>query len=135
MNGLTAEALAGIVFACFLATWIVLGIGGFIAFYLRRDVAFKRRWFPRYVILAGVLFVFFSTTFMVLDSRSLQTLWMLVFVVPMVVLITYLNLKFTRFCEKCGATVFDYNWISPMRFCSKCGAELITAKRHPLNEL
>ena len=135
MNDLTAPTLSGIVTACFVGTWIVLGITGFIVFYLQRDVAFKRKWFPRYVILAGVLFVFFSTTLMVLQSRSFSALGVLIVVVPMVVIITYLNIKFTRFCDKCGATVFDSNWFSPMKFCSKCGAELISAKPDELNDL
>jgi hypothetical protein len=135
MNDFTADALSGLVTACFFGTWIVLGISGFIVFYLRRDVAFKRKWFPRYVILAGGLFVFFSSTLMVLQSRWFSALGMLVVVVPMVVLITYLNIKFTRFCDKCGATVYDHNWFSPMKFCSKCGAELFPAKRETVNDV
>jgi len=55
MNDLADHIPSVIVTACFVVTWIVLGISGFIAFYLRRDVAFKRKWFPRYVVLAGIL--------------------------------------------------------------------------------
>lgn len=120
----TISVLNGIVTACFVGTWIVLGIGGFFLFYLGRDVAFKRRWFPRYVILGGVLFVFFSTTLSALSSRSLGGLGVLVLVVPAVCLISWLNIRFTKFCDKCGATVYNQNWFSPMKFCSKCGAEL-----------
>ena len=29
-----------------------------------------------------------------------------------------------KFCDKCGATLINSNWFSPMRFCSKCGAVL-----------
>jgi hypothetical protein len=135
MNDLAAATLSSIVEACFIGTWVVLGIGGFIVFYSRRDVAFNRKWFPRYAILAGVLFVFFSTTLTVLQSRSFSALGLLVFMVPMVVLIIYLNIKFTRFCDKCGATAIDYNWFSPMKFCSKCGAELISGKPDARNDL
>jgi hypothetical protein len=117
---------SGMVTVIFVGTWIVLGIGGFIAFYLSKDVSFKRRWFPRYVIGGGVLFVVFATTLTVLESRSASALGMLVVMVPMVVLITYLNLKFTKFCDTCGATLVDHNWFSPMKFCSKCGALLDT---------
>ncbi|APW64292.1 zinc ribbon domain-containing protein [Paludisphaera borealis] len=120
----TAKILEGIVTACFFGTWVVLGIGGFLVFYLGRDVAFKRKWFPRYILLVGVLFVLFSTTLMVLSSRSLGALGMLVFVIPATALISYLNIKFTYFCNQCGATLHNQNWLNPMRFCSKCGAEL-----------
>jgi hypothetical protein len=60
-----------------------------------------------------------------------------VFVVlaPMVALISYLNIKFTRFCSKCGATIIDHNWFSSTRFCSKWGAELTSTKPRDLNEL
>jgi hypothetical protein len=135
MNDLKAPILSGIVTVCFFVTWIVLGISGFIVFYLRRDVAVKRKWFPRYAILAGVLFVFFSSTLWVLESRSYSELGVFVVVVPMVVIITYMNIKFTRFCDKCGATVFDYYWFSPMKFCSKCGVELFSAKHEGVNDL
>ena len=34
------------------------------------------------------------------------------------------NRDSAKFCDKCGATLHDYNWFSPMKFCSKCGAEI-----------
>jgi hypothetical protein len=124
MNNDTLGVLSGIVSTCFFGTWIVLGVGGFFLFYLGRDVAFKRKWFPRFITFVGVLFVFFSTTLMVLSSRSLGALSILVIVVPAVFLISFLNIKFTKFCDKCGATVYDQSWFAPMKYCSKCGAEL-----------
>jgi hypothetical protein len=128
VNDLAALSLSGIVTACFVVTWIVLGIGGFFLFNLNRDAAFKRKWFPRYMILVGVLFFFFSTTIMALQSRSFfAALGILLVVVPATWVISYLNIKLTRFCDACGATLYHYNWFSPMRFCSKCGAELVAA--------
>jgi hypothetical protein len=119
----TVSVLNGVVTTCFVGTWIVLGISGFFLFYLRRDVAFMRKWFPRFTILVGFLFVVFSATLSVLSSRSLGTLGVLVVVVPAVCLISWLNIKFTKFCDKCGSTVYYQNWFSPTKFCSKCGAE------------
>jgi hypothetical protein len=134
VNDLASDALDGIVPACFIGTWIILGISGFIVFYLRRDVAFKRKWYPRYVILAGFHFVTFVTALAVLQSRSFSGLALSVVVLPVVVLITYLNIKFTKFCDKCGATAFDHNWFTPMRFCSKCGTEFAASKPFPDRE-
>jgi hypothetical protein len=120
----TLSALQSIITACFVGTWIVLGAVGFLLFYLGKDVVFKRKWFPRNVMLGGLLFVFYSTTLFTLGSGLLGGLGVLVVVVPAVCLISWLNIKFTKFCGECGSTIVDQNWFSPMKFCSKCGAEL-----------
>jgi hypothetical protein len=72
----------------------------------------------------GVVFVLFASTLTIFQPRSLSSLGALVLLVTFVALITGLNLKFTKFCEKCGATHIDQNLFSPMKFCSKCGAPL-----------
>jgi hypothetical protein len=110
--------------ALFAGTWIVLGIVSFVVFFLGKNTALKRKWFPRFMVLAGVLFVIFTTTFAVLGSKTWLSLGILVITVPAVALISYLNIKMTKFCDKCGATLINSNWFSPMRFCSKCGAAL-----------
>ena len=135
MNQNEAPGFAGNVTGLFVATWVVLGVIGFIFFYLNGDAALKRKWFPRYVVLAGVLFVFFATALTVAGSKSSASLGMLVIVVPMVILISYLNLKFTKFCGKCGVTIIDHNWFSPTRFCSKCGAKLDSDKPSQLDDV
>jgi hypothetical protein len=119
----TAAMLDRIVIACFIGTWIVLGIIG-VYFYLSKNVAFKRKWYPRFVILTGVLFVFFSTTIMAFSVRSLELLVVVIVMVPFTLLIAYLNIKMTKFCDECGATLLNQNWFVAMRFCPKCGAEL-----------
>ena len=124
MNAVTMISLESIVTACFFGTWIVLGIDGFFLFYLGKDVAFKRKWFPRYVILAGVLFVVFATSIMAFSANSLEILGMLAFIILITSIISYLNIKMTRFCDKCGATLVNQNWFVAMKFCPKCGAEL-----------
>jgi hypothetical protein len=108
----------------FVGTWIVLGIIGFVVFFLGKDTALKRKWFPRFTVLVGMLFVFFSTTIAVLGSETWLSLGIMVITVPAVSLISYLNIKMTKFCDRCGATLINSNWFSPMRFCSKCGAAL-----------
>jgi drug/metabolite transporter (DMT)-like permease len=115
---------AKFVVACFFVTWIVLGFVGYLAA-RRKDTAFKRKWFPRYVILAGVLFVFFPTVISFLQSRSWGAVLGILFLfIPAVSVISYLNIRFTKFCDKCGAAIYAYNWFSPIKFCSRCGAAL-----------
>jgi hypothetical protein len=127
MDDRTAAQLQSIVSTAFVGTWITLAIVGIVA-NRRMDIAAKRRWWPRWTILTGAFFVFFTTSLVVLGARSWSSLSILFVVVPAVVLICYLNIKFTRFCEKCGTTQYNSNWFSRMRFCSRCGAELDTAK-------
>jgi drug/metabolite transporter superfamily protein YnfA len=116
--------LTATVARCFFAAWIVLIIGGFVVFTIRRDAAFKRTWYPRYVMLVGVLFVVFATTIMVLGSRSFEALGGVVILVPMAALLTYLNIRFTVFCDHCGATVRGANRSAAPRTCPGCGAAL-----------
>ncbi len=135
MNKIETNPAAVIVTTLFVLTWIALGIAGLILIYLRPDAAFKKKWFPRFVMLTGGLFVFFVAAISVAGTRSIAGLGVLFIVVPAVVLISYLNMKFTRFCDKCGATIFAQNWFSPIRFCSKCGAELDSSKPAQVDEL
>lgn len=123
MNKQTVDLLETIINVAFPATWVALAIVGFVAS-RRLTPKVKRRWLPRFAILVGVLFVFFATSLSVLSSRTLSSLNVLILVVPATILITYLNIKFTNVCEKCGALQYSYNWFDPMKFCSKCGAEL-----------
>jgi hypothetical protein len=87
------------------------------------------------VILAGILFVAFSTTMAVLGSRSWMSLGILAITVPAVTVISYMNIKLTKFCDKCGATLINSNWFSSMKFCSKCGAELDPKPGAPVDSL
>ena len=95
-----------------------------MVFYLGKNAAFKRRWFPRFSIFAGGLFLAFVTAFIGVGPGAKGGLLVLTLMVPMLVLITFLNIKMTKFCDKCGATLINSNWFVPMRFCSKCGAAL-----------
>ena len=135
MNEIGARNFAGAVTGLFVATWIVLGIIGFATFFLNRDAALKRKWFPRYIVLVGILFVLFVTAEAVAGAKSSASPGMLVLMVPTVVLISYLNLKFTKFCDECGDTIIEQNWFSPTRFCSKCGAKLDSDKPNQLEDL
>ncbi len=124
MKPQNVDPASGVVFACFLVTWIVLGIGGFLLFYAGKDIPFKRKWFPRFVALTGFLFIAFATGFRLPSSQSLETL---IFIVPATCLISYLNIKLTKFCDACGATIAPgnaRNLFAPAKFCPDCGAAL-----------
>lgn len=113
-----------ILFACFMGTWVVLGITSIFLFYDNKNTVFKRKWFPRFVILVGILFMIFSTASLATSARSLEDWSMLAAEAPIVAIITYLNIKLTRFCDNCGSTLIPQIRWTPIRFCPKCGAEL-----------
>lgn len=101
-------------FPIFFVCWLLLGIGS--AIFLRSATyEIKKRWYPRFTIAAGVVFL----GFIALSGAGP----FLVIAVPAVTLITYLNIRSTRFCPKCGKTLYQQGWSRP-NFCSKCGANL-----------
>ncbi len=117
------DLLNSVLTACFIGIWIVLGIFSVFAFQISKNVRFKKKWFPRFIVLGAVLFLLFFSSRMLLSSRSLDFLPWLAVVIPFLALICYVNLRFTKFCDHCGATLHSTNWFSRMRFCTKCGAE------------
>lgn len=134
MNAETIEALQGALTACFFIVWAVMGAAGFVAFYRGRDVGFKRRWFPWFVILGCALFLAFSSTLAALQARSWEGLRPLVFVGPGVLLVGFMAVRSTRFCGRCAAMAYGPTPFGLPKSCPKCGAPIeIPAKRsgHP----
>jgi len=101
----------------FFATWIVLGIAGAWFVYFDRNVARKKRLLPVFIVGSGALFVIFAF----LMSGSMR---ILAFMVPAVVLISFLNLRMIRVCSACGRTIQSGMWFTRAEYCSKCGARL-----------
>lgn len=97
-----------------MAVWLLLGIAGLL-FDRRGSYEAKRRWHPRFVVGAAILFLGF-TWFAMPPVRIVA--------LPAVALITWMNLRFTKFCPACAATQYNRVPWTPMRFCSKCGAAL-----------
>ena len=112
----------GLLFWVFMAVWATLGVASWWFFSRSKDADLKRgvlRWGS---IAAGVLFAGF-----VLAMTGEP--WILLIVAPAVALISFLNIRFTKFCPSCGATLYNYNWFVAMRYCSRCGASLDSPKR------
>jgi hypothetical protein len=133
MSTVTEGAITIVVAASFFGTWMVLGFWGYDAFQKKGDVAFKRKWFPRYIILCGLLFAFFPPMLMALASRSLVALLLYVVFVPVAAVFAYANIKFTRFCDNCSAMTGP-NPFFVRRYCPMCRAELNSGKPKERNE-
>lgn len=105
------------IFPIFVGVWVVLGIISALVFFVGKNVKLKRKLWPPFVIGTGVLFVAFSYAMMPSEQS-------LMLIVPAVALITFLNLRSTRFCDSCGRTVINQNFFVKPDFCSKCGYKL-----------
>jgi len=105
------------IFPIFFVVWFALGVAGFFLFYLSKNVRFKRRYFPWYLIFGSVLFIFCGLGLGVPSE-------MFYFMVPAVALITYLNIRSTRFCDGCGRTLINHALFTRVEYCPKCGAKL-----------
>jgi ribosomal protein S27AE len=108
----------GALFWVFMGVWVALGIGSTCFFRLCRDTRLKRAVFPWFVLSAGALLALFAV---LLTGEP----WVLAFAVPGVALVSFLNVRFTKFCDACGAMLYNHAWFTPMRFCPRCGAALV----------
>ena len=100
----------------FFVIWAALGIGGFWFFATNKDVALKKRVFPRLAIGAGVVFGLVIAAAAPWPAVLLFT--------PFIGVITWLNIRMTRFCDGCGKLLINHQWWSTMKFCPYCGAKL-----------
>lgn len=105
------------IFPIFFGTWVVLGIISFAIFFLGKNAQLKRKLWPPFVIGIGVLFIGFTYA-MGFGGEALYI------TVPAVILISVLNLRSTKFCDACGKTIINQNFLVKPEFCSKCGEKL-----------
>src|SRR5437868_4794178 len=92
-----------------------INVIGFVAFILcgfvvapllfyKKDAQFKHKWMPRYAILIGLLFI------LMLYGIPWQVIAF--FIAPSIALITFLNIRNTKFCDACGKTLYNHMWFS-----------------------
>lgn len=101
-------------FAFFFVCWIALGVGSWLYVRSRPGAAAKRRAHRVFTVVAGLIFTAFATW---TDPRAV------IIVIPAVVLITWLNLRYTRFCDNCGKTITAQPF-QKIAFCPRCGTAL-----------
>ena len=105
-------------FTVFAVFWVALGLASFLFFHFNRDAAFKRRVFPLFGVAAGLIF----GAFLIYMTRGYSQVLFLA--VPMIALITFLNIRCTRFCDSCGRTLYKQPVFTRPGFCPHCGAQL-----------
>jgi hypothetical protein len=105
------------VWPAIVVLWSAAGIASWWFLATCKNAALKRRVFVAIVVAAGFAFttiVFIGTGG---DPRAM------LLSVPVVLIISYLNIRLTGFCGACGATLHDSSFHRP-RFCSRCGSAL-----------
>lgn len=106
-------------FVAFTVPWAILGLSSFLFFHFNRNAALKRRVWPAFIVTIGIIFAGF--VFHVMGHQQPQVLY---FMVPAIILISFLNIRTTLFCDACGKTLYRQPIFSRARFCPHCGAEL-----------
>ena len=104
------------IFPAFFVIWIALSLGGTLFFVFSKDLALKKALFPRLTIGAGVLFGLAVATAAPWPAALLFA--------PFIALISWLNIRMTRFCDACGRMLINQMWWSKMAFCPYCGTKL-----------
>ena len=104
-------------FPVFVVIWVLMGFGLSAFLSLNRNAALKRKVWPIASVATGLVFIVFALTMGAPVSA-------LVIMVPFVGLITLLNLRAMKFCDRCGKTIRTRNVFSSTKFCPECGASL-----------
>jgi hypothetical protein len=105
----------GTVFFTYAGVFVALAALFYLLERTAESVEIKRKLRITSVVVAGVLFLIFMFFW------PIPTQWF-VFIVPAVILVTFLNIKAARFCKACGKAASKNPFVK-VKFCSNCGAE------------
>ena len=114
---LISEHTGGLLWIIWFGSSVVIGLGSLAYFRIYPDVNLKRRFHRWFTIAYGA--VFFLLIFLSMGASPP----LLVFGAA-IVLITYLNIRNTIFCDACGKTTYNHAWFDKAEYCAKCGARL-----------
>ncbi len=101
----------------FVGVWVVLAVGNAAFFLGSKNAKLKKRLFPWAMAFFAAVFALFLLLVNAGQPEFLVAL-------PVLMLIVWINVRATKFCESCGATVVNYLWFMKMRYCPRCGADL-----------
>lgn len=108
-----------------------------MALHFSKDVTYKRRWFPYLVVYQQGLMLLMILMPLGFGSvlRVEQLVGMAVFV-PLIAWGCYLQIKHTKFCDRCGGWVTTNGFFTsfPGR-CGQCGTYIATKPEPPDNSL
>ena len=121
VSSLPASARPPLVpFPMFMVFWIGLGVGSWILIARLPTPKAKKRWSDRLSISAGIIFFAFLFT----QFSPTKGSFVLFIMGPALALITWLNVRNTYFCDKCGKRGLARNWFGDTYYCPHCGNKL-----------
>jgi ribosomal protein L37E len=117
MNSLVSEHTGGLLWFIWFVSSVIIGLVSLVFFRMYPDVNLKRR-FHRWFTIA------YGAAFFLLIVLSLGASPFILLFGTAIVVITYLNIRNTVFCDACGKTTYNHGWFSKAEYCAKCGARL-----------
>jgi hypothetical protein len=109
-----------VTFPVFFGFWIALAVGSWGLIALLPTAQAKKSWSDRISILANIIFF----AFLWMQFAPTKGSFALFIMGPALVLITWLNIRNTHFCDKCGKRSFDRKWFGDSYHCPNCGNKL-----------
>jgi len=103
-------------FPAFIATWLVLGLGGMVWLWRIKNPATKRLFLRVFAIGTALLFALF-VWLITRDSKQL------IFMSVPLLLIVFFNLRLVKVCDECASISRPQGFAMPVH-CHKCGATL-----------
>lgn len=79
-------------------------------------MALKRRYYPWFSVVVAVLFV----VFVYVSGVPFE---FIVYMSAGAVVVTFLNIKMTKFCDDCGKTIINQMTLMDSYYCGRCGVK------------
>ncbi|EHU4933579.1 hypothetical protein KY890_002957 [Vibrio vulnificus] len=95
--------------------WAGVSLLGYVLFYANKNTQFKRKYYPAFSVVTGVLFLFIVN----LMGFFKHQFWIVI--VPIVALITFMNIRGAKFCDNCGKSNCTQSLKDKKIECQKCG--------------
>lgn len=102
----------------FVCTGMIIWIGHLLFYFLNQDARLKRKWHMPIMLTVAIFF----ETFLFWISGPDKLL--AVIAIPFVALITFMNIRYIKFCMMCGSALYPNSFTYKIRYCSICGARL-----------
>lgn len=91
-------------------------------------VAAKWKWNAVGLVLNASGFALFVFVAIATSSGYRDALLLIRIVVPALAVMILIGIRCTKYCDQCGATLYQRDLFVPMRYCTKCGASLDVEK-------
>ncbi len=99
-----------------IVTWVLACALGTLFFIFNKNAKLKRKVWPVVAIGVGIAFIAMGYFMGILSRLPLM--------VPMVIIITFFNIRSMKFCDNCGKTISHKALFSKLEYCPKCGSKM-----------